>query len=310
MELNNIIHTKPEDILDFEPDLFIAASGYETRAICIPKKFQHLKCKKIAFGFDERRKELSRPANDRYFRENGFSVIIQKTHSIPDFSRIFEEFDMKRIHVLIDISVMTKDWYHGLLKYLHEFLNFEHFHLRIVYCPALYNEPTRLKKTISLKKFTFIDEFLDRPKEKKKTALILGLGNEKNISEKVYDQLNPDLCYLLYADPTIEKKYVENVFISNHELINRTPIRYLKDYPLTETQEIFNILLNIILPLRAEFQIVIVPQGPKIFSLLSMVFQISYPDIDLYYPGYKVKQIKDRKPYKRFTTLDLEFDAE
>ncbi len=310
MELNNIIHTKPEDLLDFKPDIFIAASGYESRAICIPKKFQHLECKKIAFGFDEHLRDLSRQDNDKYFKENGYSLIIQKTHSTPDFSKIFDEYKQEKIHLLIDISVMTKDWYHGLLKYLHKYLRFEHFHLRIVYCPALYNEPARLKKNITIKKFSFIDEFLDRPKEKKKTAMILGLGNEKDISEKVNDLVKADLTFLMYADPTIEKKYVEKVFISNHGLIKKTPIRYLKGYPLIETQEIYHILLDIILPLRQEYHIIIVPQGPKIFSLLSMVFQISYPDIELYYPGYKVKQIRDRKPYDRFTTLDLEFDAE
>lgn len=309
MELNNIIHTNSRDSLDFEPDLFIAASGYETRATSIPKKFQHLKCKKIAFGFKEHSRDLSRPANDKYFKEHNFSLIIQKSHATPDFTKIFEAFDLERIHVLIDISVMTKDWYHGLLKYLHKFLDFKHFHLRIVYCPALYNEPGRLKKKITIQKFTFLDEFLDRPKEKKKTAMILGLGSEKGISNKVFEQIQPDLSYLMYADPAVEKRYVEDVLVSNHEMINKTPIRYLKGYPLTDTEKIFRILLDIILPLRQAYHIIIVPRGPKIFSLLSMVLQISYPDVELYYPAYKVNQIKDRKPYDRFTTLDLEFDA-
>lgn len=309
MELNNIIHIKPEEILDFEPNLFIAASGYESRAIFIPQKFKHLKCKKLAIAFNEHSRELSRPANDKYFRENGFTLMNQKARVSPDYSKIFSEFKQKRLHVLIDISVMTRDWYHGLLKYLHSYLDFEHFHLRMMYCPALYNEPIRLKKQISMRKFAFIDEFLDRPKEKKKTAMILGLGVEKNISEKVYDMVKPDQVFLLYADPHIEKKYVENVFVNNHGLISKIPIRYLKNYPLINTRKIYQTLLDIILPLRQDYNIVIVPQGPKIFSLLSMVFQISYPDIQLNYPVYKVKQIKDRKPYQRFTTIDLEFDA-
>ncbi len=310
MELNNIIHTNPEDLLDFHPDFFIAASGYETRARFIPGKLKHLDCEKIAFGFDEHLNDISRPENDKYFKDQGFRQIIQKTHSSPNYETLFGGIESKRVHVLIDISVMTRDWYHGLLKYLQGNVDFDHFHLRIVYCPGIYNEPTRLKKNISLKKFTFNGDLLNNRKENKKTALILGLGNERNISEKIHNIIGPDETVLFYADPTINKKYVENVFVNNHGLINKTPIRFLKGYPLQNTKLIYQLLIDTLLPLRQEYKIVIVPQGPKIFSLLSMIFQISYPDIELLYPSYKVKKIKDRKPSDRFISLDLEFDSE
>jgi hypothetical protein len=310
MELNNIIHTTSGDIHDFDPDFFIAASGYETRATCVAKTVSHLDCKKIAFGFDEYLNDLSRPENDKYFKTNGFKQITQKTHGSPNFESIFSEHTSDRVHVLVDISVMTRNWYHELLKYLQGNLNFEHFHLRIMYCPAIYNEPYKLKKNISLKKFTFNDNITKRPKVKKKTALLLGLGIEKNISEKIHNIITPDQTILFYADPAIEQRYVENVFINNHGLINKTPIRFLKGFPIKDTRLMYQLLIDTILPLRQEYNIVIVPQGPKIFSLLSMIFQISYPDIDLLYPSYKIKQIQDRKPHDSFMCVDLEFDSE
>ena len=116
MELNNIIHTDQVDILDFIPDYFIAASGYESRAICVAEKFSQLKCEKIVFGFDERLNDLARPENDKYFNSNGFRQIIQKTHGTPDYDSIFSGHHSDRVHVLVDISVMTRDWYHSLLK--------------------------------------------------------------------------------------------------------------------------------------------------------------------------------------------------
>lgn len=310
MELNNIIHTGEQQIQNFKPDFFIAASGYESRAICVAKKFSELQCEKIVFAFDEHRNDLSRTANDNYYKSQGFRQIIQKTHQSPDYNEIFDQLKYDRVHVLVDISVMTRDWYHGLLKYLQGNLRFQHFHLRIMYCPAVYNEPFKLKKSISLKKFSFNDDMLSRPREKKKTALILGLGIESNISEKIHDLISPDQTLLFYADPAIEQKYVENVFVNNHGLINKTPIRFLKGFPIRDTKKIYDILVDTIMPLREEYNIIIVPQGPKIFSLLSMIFQISYPDIDLLYPSYKIKQIRDRKPYDTFMGVDLEFDAE
>lgn len=138
----------------------------------------------------------------------------------------------------------------------------------------------------------------------------MGLGIESNISQKVHDIIAPDQTFLFYADPAIEQRYVENVFINNHELIHQTPIRFLKGFPIRDTRMMHQLLIDTIMPLRQDYNIIIVPQGPKIFSLSSMIFQISYPDIDLLYPSYKIKQVRDRKPYDILMCIDLEFDSE
>ncbi len=127
---------------------------------------------------------------------------------------------------------------------------------------------------------------------KKKKALILGLGQEENISETIYKIVNPDLLYLFYADPPVEKQFVEKVFVNNHALINETPIRNLIAYPIRNGQTIYQSLIDTILPLRDEYSIIIIPQGPKIFSVVSMLVHMGYPDIMISYPVFKKPQVQ------------------
>lgn len=136
------------------------------------------------------------------------------------------------------------------------------------------------------------------------------MGNEKKVSHWVYDTIRPEITYLLYADPSLQQEYVENLFVNNHSLIEAISIKNLKAYPFNNTKDIYTLLLDLILPLRENHNVVIVPQGPKIFSLMAMIFQISYPDICLFFPKIKRSQLRDREPHHITTSLELIFGSE
>jgi hypothetical protein len=146
--------------------------------------------------------------------------------------------------------------------------------------------------------------------ESGKKALILGLGHEKQIGQEIYDRIKPDLLYLFYADPPVEKQFVEQVFVNNHALIEATPIRNLISYPIRNGQAIFERLIDIILPLRYNHTILLVPHGPKIFSLVSMLVHLGYPDTVISYPVFKKPPDKDRLPSGEPVILDILFEGE
>jgi hypothetical protein len=75
MDLIDFIQIPSESIPDFEPDLFIVASGYESRSIVIPQKLNNPGQRKVALAFTERRKYLHRPKNDQYFRDHNYEII-------------------------------------------------------------------------------------------------------------------------------------------------------------------------------------------------------------------------------------------
>lgn len=310
MEFIELIHEPVGEIFDFQANVFIAASGYESRSIIIPKALGPNNAIKVAFAFKEFSKELARSGNDQFFQKNQFELIHNSGNEAPDYESIFSRINGHELKVMIDISVMTRRWYHSFLRYFLNTRRFQKVHIRVVYCPALYSDPLKPKRAVSLEKFIMAEKIRERVATNKNTALIMGLGNEKGVSQTVYELIKPDSCSLLYADPTIQKEYVENVFVSNHGLINQIDIRNLMGYPLNDTEQLYRMLVNLVLPLRADYQVVIIPQGPKIFSLITMILQMSYPDIDLLYPKFKVRHIRDRIPFYEFTSLDLIFGTE
>jgi hypothetical protein len=180
----------------------------------------------------------------------------------------------------------------------------------MAYCPAHYSEPLRTTKQIGLKSVEFLDSIRPSRSKKDTTALLIGLGNEPDVCKRIHTMIHPDITHLLFADPAMERKYVEDTFINNHDLIQQVPIRNLHGYSLLDTKNMHQILLDLILPLREHHRVIIVPQGPKIFSVMAMIMQISYPDINLVYPLYSFKQVRDRKPGNTIVTIDLHFHAE
>ena len=147
-------------------------------------------------------------------------------------------------------------------------------------------------------------------KNKKKTALILGLGHEKNISDSIYKKVNPDLLYLFYSDPAADKKFVEEVFVNNHALINSIAIRNLVPYPIHNGQMIYQTLIDTVLPLRNEYSVIMVPNGPKFFSVVAQLVHLGYPDIQLAYPKYKKPPVVDQYPSDEPVALDVLFEGE
>jgi len=144
----------------------------------------------------------------------------------------------------------------------------------------------------------------------RKRALLLGLGHEKNLSDSIHKLIRPDLLYLFYADPPADKQFVERLFVNNHALIDATPIRNLVAYPIRNGQQIYQSLVETILPLRNEYAIHLVPQGPKIFSVASMLVHLSYPDTIISYPELKKSTPVDRQSYDEPVVLDIQFESE
>jgi len=201
---------------------------------------------------------------------------------------------------------MPQLWYYEIFNWFSNNDRLQTVCLRMVYTMAAYVEegtPPKVKK---------IREFLKvKGKQKKeKRALILGLGQEPNVSETICKILKPDLLYLYYADPPVEKRFVEKVFVNNHEVINATHIRNLVAYPIHNGQAIYQSLIDVILPLRSEYSITLISHGPKIFSLASMLVQMGYPDTMISYPVFKKAQLRDRLPCGEPVAMDVLFEGE
>jgi hypothetical protein len=282
MEFQSAKQISPENLQSTEYDIFILAAGYEQRSIFLPLNYSINAKLKIALAFEEKPKELNRKSNDIYLIEKGFKLITLSGDEILDpekyFSDFFKEKSIEHLNILVDYSSMTKVWYANILNYLiGSTKGPNNVTVHFSYTPALYNE---LKKSGPVKYNTPISHSYkkDLPSSKQ-IALIIGLGLNNSSAEFIRKSLNPTLTVLFYADPTNDLKYVKKVLKCNQELVEQTEVRNLINFPLNELDKTNEILTNLCLGLRVNYNVVIAPVGPKVFSFLALLLASKYPDI-------------------------------
>ena len=307
MELSSIKHINPSQLADFKADIFITTLSFETRSTTVARIFEKSSCEKIALERGHCIKEFSYQDNSNYFEAQGYDIFRVETE-VPDVDTLFQSLTGEQINVMIDCTSMSPNWYYEFFRWFYEKQDREgRVRMRIVYTMANY---VRQPGSCKVKEISDLLQADIKPANGKKVALILGLGQEQNVSESINKMINPDLLYLFYADPPVEKRFVEKVFVNNHKLINKTPIRNLVAYPIRNGQAIYQSLIDTILPLRNEYSIVLIPQGPKIFSVVAMLVHMGYPDIRISYPLFKKPPAADRLPKDTPVVLDILFEGE
>lgn len=307
MELSDIQHIDPGKITDFEPDIFITTLGFESRCTSIARQFESINCRKIAFSRTDHPKEFAFHENRSYYVKQGFEVIPVET-KVPDFGKVFSNPPKDTVNILFDCTSMSPRWYYEFFRWFSENQDdYTSANLRIVYTMACYESLDSIRKVKRIREFLKTEY---RTGLKKKKALILGMGHEQKIGETIHKLVKPDLLYLYYADPPVDKQFVEKLFVNNHSLINETPIRNLVAYPIRNGQSIFQSLVDTILPLRNDYSIILIPHGPKIFSVAAMLVHLEYPDVRISYPVFNKPPAVDRHPCGEPVVLDVHFDGE
>jgi hypothetical protein len=307
MELSAIHHIEPGKLHDFKADLFVTTLGCESRGTNIARILEQKECRKVALLESHIRQEHSFTANRHYFTDQEFEIIPVNA-DVPDVKFILGDIADGNPNIIFDCTSMSQRWYYEFFRWFNDNPDdFENVNLRFAYTMADYIDHTSSHKVKKIRDFLKVE---DKIRKRKKKALILGLGHEEHVCESIYNLIKPDLLFLFYADPPADKQFVEKVFVNNHALINLTPIRNLIAYPIRNGQMIYQSLIDIILPLREEYSISLVPQGPKIFSVAAMLVHLGYPDTVISYPVLKTKQISDRKPSGEPVVLDVHFEGE
>ena len=288
MELSSILHIEPDQLNDFEADVFITTLSCESRCTTVARKLEATKIsRKIVLVQDDQSNLFSYQDNNLYFEDHDFEPIILES-KIPDMGALFASFGGQHIRVILDCTCMSPKWYYEFFNWFGE----------------------NQEQVLKVKSVKNLHKKEAAETQKKKSALILGLGHEKGVSEAIFNKIKPDLLYLFYADPPADKRSVERVFVNNHSLINSTPIRNLVSYPIRNGQTIYQALIDTILPLRTEYSIILVPHGPKFFFVVSLLVHLVYPDIQVNYPKFKKAVAIDRTSCDEPVFLDVIFEGE
>ena len=92
------------------------------------------------------------------------------------------------------------------------------------------------------------------------TALITGLGYERNKAFGLKEFFDAELLYLFY---TKDNEYTEQVLRINQELVKRTPKNNILSYNINDLLLTKTILYELCSSLKDSYRIIIAPLGPK-----------------------------------------------
>jgi hypothetical protein len=282
MKLKAITQLAIESVNWTEYDLIILASGFEARGthlIKIVPKVVYSKC--IVLGFFDDKKKLSRETNDKEYEKRGFSIIEFPSGGGYELflKNTLEERVLKKVsvkfRVLVDYSVMTRDWYGYILTWMAHSRMATAAEVDFVYALGSYEgnfEPMHIRSIDSIVGFEGI---CAGPRS---TAAFFGLGYDGNATLAVNELIEPDEITCLISDYGDLDHAESKVEQSNKEIIRLSAKPALR-IPLAHIQEIFRALHGVFSAVPSDYQTIAVPMGPKPHVLATMLVALLLPKV-------------------------------
>jgi hypothetical protein len=312
ISLMDLLHTEQvsfDQVYLNDIDLVIGVSGYEKRSPYLMERIKLGNEKKLVLAFEERMDEMNRPENDRIFGDLGFEFVYISGNSGLDIEGLLSYIPARNkdvLRILIDYSCMTKPWYASFIEYLsHTSLPYRKVHLLFSYTQSAYVEPKKPKPLRVAEPLGYGSHGMMAGKP---IALVMGLGYEKDRGDFLRKAVNPVETFCFYADPTIDKRYVEKVYINNFKLIDSLHKRNVFPYPAEDLNRTSRMLTDLCIDLRLKYRIILAPLGPKPFALLSILIGARYPDIEIWrVSAGKLESVYDRIPVGEPMVYSVEF---
>ncbi len=283
MKINEYHQITFENLLNSDIDLLICSSGYESRASHLAKQLYSQKIeRKVVLSFNDRLSDLSRPMNDEYFKSKNFQPINCDGDLENEVTEFLESFLLENskheINIIVDYSSMTRIWYGSILKYF-QFKQCATRIVNVIFCYTIakyVKSPQKQSYNIHIGP---IRGFTSISVPQKPTALIIGLGYERNRAMGLYEYFDGE-TFLFYTDDSKESKYSEEVKANNSEIMHKTKNPNKYEYPINDMNYTNRLLTSLCNELFNDYRIIIAPCGPKPFTLLSLIIALRYENVD------------------------------
>jgi hypothetical protein len=265
-------------------DLVLVALGYESRAIAVPSELLRYKDRIAAIGFDQS-KEAAYAANKHWYTSHGIRVLDDVSDA--DFPRIvaeeFEQLALARtspeqcLRVACDVSCLNRFRIASILAAAIPLMREGKMGLDIWYALAEFQPPESgfvQNEFVGPVHHRFAGWFQDpgRP-----IALIVGLGYEQGKVMGATEYLQASRVVAFMPVSPI-KEYEPYLRRANSSLLAELGERDVIEYSVEDPIATLAILDSAIRGLEEAHNVVILPLGPKIFSVLALLAQFFHAD--------------------------------
>ncbi len=283
---------RPDFLQKTDYDLMICALGFERRASAIAGVARAQKG--IVFGFDHN-KNCSYDRNFRFFQSIGFSLFSNLTNS--EFSAsfrstfedavnsIFQTDRLRSLRICIDVSSFDRFRLAEMVSTISSLamgsLRESSIDIDFAYSIAKFSPP---RPVLGRNEFAgpvhrgFAGRFSDpgRP-----LALIAGLGYEMGKVMGAAEYLQASRVVTFFPDSPIVQ-FEPEVLKANSSLLGSLRPEDRINYPVSDPFRTIAILDAAVRGLDDEYNIVILPGGPKIFAVACLVLQRRYREISVW----------------------------
>lgn len=272
----NIEDAELEDLSKLNYCLVIYAWGYEQRATNMLKLYNPKSDRAVAIGFNfanclaynSNKSILSKGGVELFaeIEDQNFQDLMQRI--LAEATENLEQNEPCRI--LVDISCFNRYRLASIIHLISAAAKLHRFVVDFFYSVAKYSDPPLIKvpNTVVSPVHPAFAGWPTQPANP--TAAIVGLGYEQDQALGIVEYLQANPVWL-FSPVSSEKRYEPAVENANGLLLEELPEDHVVKYEVEQPANTFRLLDGMIRGLQHDHNVVVVPFGPKIFVLCSLL---------------------------------------
>jgi len=282
MELTHLNQIALNELRFEKIDCIIACSGNQPRAYSLAREIHRDVSKKILL-IPEGEEIKKHCIYTDIFKGYDFSIREIPVNSAGEIDKILHELcniRTRQINIILDYSCMPKKWYAMVIDSITR-NNFppERINLFLSYTPKIF------EKKGSRNSIHYLGPIIlnrDGLNNKKPISMIAALDHNHNTVLEAVSKVKPKKLTAFVPRCSHDPEYTQLVLDNNKSILSKLDRNNIITYEADRPEEINTLLTSYCLDERISSEVMIVPQGPKTFSMMSILLSIRYPDVKLW----------------------------
>ena len=255
-------------------DLVIVALGFESRSETVAESLGISGRRQIAIGFPDRQ-VLSFNKNSEVLAKLGYEIAVvtdvQFRPILRKYSRFAARLIEEQIRICVDISSFSRYKLAVILQYLNAALENKTALVHFVYNIAEFSSPPEDVLSVNAFAGPVTADFAGwSPNPELPPVALVGLGYEEGKALGAVEYLQADEMWLFHPTSPIPQ-YTPALIKANELLLANCPQSRIIKYDVGDSQGLFLRLEALAFALKAESRPLILPFGPKIFTLVGLL---------------------------------------
>lgn len=277
--MRNVPAVSPVRGTPFDVDLLIGSLGFEARSRVLPLLYASESRCRIRLASFESQRVLSFEENRARLAAAGLLVDEVCEADFGEWlSRAMPVAEHRPLRVVVDVSSMSRYRIAECVRFGCEYQM--PLEMVFLYQPAQFRHTQRGPSTIKSlapvsRYFAGLSVDPELP-----LSLLMGLGYEADRALGVVEFLEPATVYCLF--PRGGQDYEDSIEAANRDLVDSAPLGRVVNYEFGDPLASFVMLNSMVAGLRRYSRVSIVPFGPKIFSVISLLVSSLYGDVTVW----------------------------